>query len=165
MIAKIDPFLVGLCLLAIVATSESAKSKYQLNNPECTAKYQHKTDMAVARLMGYGPLGRKFPETNQQLAAFCRETTVIVDQIYAYFTKCYKREIRDTANVLLYSVRRNIRTFCRKKTKKLTKLMDATACLNKGIHDDTCLMRFANNTRQLIPLKMDDPMKISHACW
>lgn len=160
---KIATFLVGLCLLARAASA--AKSKYQLNNPECNVKYQQKADLAVAKLMGYGPFGRKFPESYKQLASFCSETTELVDQIYTYFTKCYKQEIRDTSSVLLYSIRRNIRTFCRKKTKKLAKLMDATSCLNKGIHDDTCLQRYTNSTKQLIPLKMTDQMKIRHACW
>ena len=164
-VAKIvaTTLLVGLCLLACVASA--ARSKYQINRPECTTQYQQRTDKAVAKLLGFGPFGRKFPESYQQLSAFCRETSELVEQVYAYFAKCYKREIRDSANVLLYSIRSNIRTFCRKRTKKLAKLMEATACLNTGIHNDTCIRKYTDGTKQVIPLKLDDQLKIRHACW
>lgn len=157
--------LTCLCLLVASTSVSCAKSKYRKNNPECTSKYLQKTSLAVAKLMGFGPNGRKFPETQAQLASYCRETSSLVDQIELYFTKCYKKEIKDMGNVLLYSIKSNIRTFCRKKTKKLSKLMSTTPCINNLIHDDRCLVQYANNTKQLIPLKVDDLTKIRYTCW
>ena len=70
------------------------------------------------------------------------------------------------ANVLVYSLKSNVRTFCRKKTKKLNKLLANTACINKNfIKNDRCIVLYANNTKQLINLKADDQVKIRHACW
>ena len=97
---------------------------------------------------------------------FCRETNILVNRIESFFKMCYKKEIRDMANVLVYSLKSNVRQFCRKKTKKLTKLLQNTECVNKNfIKDDSCLVNFANNTKQLIPLKIDDQKKIRHSCW
>lgn len=93
-----------------------------------------------------------------------RETTTLVNQIEGFFKKCYKKEILDMANVLVYSIKSNVRQFCRKKTKKLTKLLENTPCINTVIQDNRCIVLFANNTKQLIPAKMSDQSKIRHTC-
>lgn len=70
------------------------------------------------------------------------------------------------ANVLIYSIKNNVRQFCRKKTKKLTKLLQNTGCINRNfIKDDKCLVLYANNTKELINWKGEDQIKVRYACW
>lgn len=65
-------FLIGICAFSVLVQVGNTKSRYMLNNPTCNAKYLKRTDMAVAKLLGFGPHGRLFPENHQQLKGYCQ---------------------------------------------------------------------------------------------
>ena len=90
----------------------------------------------------------------------------MVVQVEKFFQKCYQKSVRDQANILIYSIRQNLRRFCGKKGSKLVKnYIKLGPCANKyAQQNDFCIAKFTNQTKQLINIK-DDSKKIPHTCW
>lgn len=94
-----------------------------------------------------------------------RETSKLVREIERFFRTCYAKDVLDLANIVVYSVKNGIKQFCRKRTKKLKKLLTVTPCINKHIQRrDRCIAGFINETKQLINIEQDN-LKIRYACW
>lgn len=163
---KFNQFCLLIVAVIFAQTVDAKPKSTTINNKShCSDRYMRRTDRNVAKLMGLGPHGRLFPENQQQLKAYCRETSQLVEKIEGFMKNCYPKEVQDMANLMIYSVKSNVRLFCRKKTKKLIKLMEQTPCINREIvRDDVCLKKFSNDTLALIPWKGDDQTKMKHVC-
>lgn len=96
---------------------------------------------------------------------FQRETSQLLEKGTRFLKACYRKEMQDIANLIIYSVKSTMRMFCRKRSKKLDALLAATPCFNRHLRpDDGCIMQFVNETKQLIPIKQHN-LKIPHTCW
>src|SRR5699024_5708280 len=118
---KFHPVLT--CLLFVICCRlhhvNAKRPEYLLNKPQCTEKSQHKIKLLVLKLQVIGPNGRRLPETFEQTKPFCRETARMVNQLEAYFKDCYEKTVRDYANIVMYTIKSNLRKFCGKKGGKL----------------------------------------------
>ncbi|XP_054155321.1 uncharacterized protein LOC128953825, partial [Oppia nitens] len=99
---------------------------------ECNSDGLRRFDTNVAKLMGLGNSGRKFPENNDELKKFCDENEVYLVDIDIYKNKCMDGLSKQVTSVLIYSGKNAIKQFCRKSNSKVAELLRASKCANKG---------------------------------
>ena len=90
----------------------------------------------------------------------------MVAKIEAFVRDCYTKEIQDWSNLVMYTVKYNIRKYCGRRGVKIVQdLIKLAPCANKYVQtNETCIRVFIDNTAQLVPLT-DDSKKIPHLCW
>ncbi|KAH7640898.1 uncharacterized protein LOC124495421 [Dermatophagoides farinae] len=141
--------------------------RWILDKPQCLERQRMaQVDLYIERMIGFGRRGRPFPENGAQLKPYCNETRVMVKYIDEYLHECYERDIQKLANIVLYTLKRNIRYFCNKKptNKKLKNLLKLAGCLNTRIKDDDCIVGMMNSTSALIPSGISSKEKIKYVC-
>nr|XP_027206072.1 uncharacterized protein LOC113799608 [Dermatophagoides pteronyssinus] len=141
--------------------------RWILDKPQCLEPQRMaKVDRYIERMIGFGGKGRPFPENGPQLKPYCNETRVMVSFIDEYLHECYEQDIQKLANIVLYTLKRNLRYFCNKKpsNKKLKNLLKLASCLNTRIKDDHCIMSMMNSTSALIPSGLNSKEKIKYVC-
>lgn len=80
------PFTVcSIFLLTLCCAQFSYAARYLLNKPKCTKKAMNSVERKVARLMGFGPGGRPFPENFNQLKPYCRWVKVQSTCVIIFF--------------------------------------------------------------------------------
>ncbi|KAI2804589.1 hypothetical protein BLOT_003576 [Blomia tropicalis] len=148
-----------------LCSSKAATRKYLLNKPQCNEKTMKRIEMNVAKMIAVGKQGRPFPENEQELGSFCRETTRLNNEIEAFFKNCYQREVRDNANLLIYSIKSSLRRYCgKKRTKAITDLLQVASCANREVRTQIpCMEQFINDTKPLIYID-DHRNKIPYTC-
>lgn len=169
-----------------LCSSKAATRKYLLNKPQCNKKTMKRIEMNVAKMIAVGKQGRPFPENEQELGSFCRyvvmhklinklmidsilqktrETTRLNNEIEAFFKNCYQREVRDNANLLIYSIKSSLRRYCgKKRTKAITDLLQVAPCVNREVRTQIpCMEQFINDTKPLIYID-DHRNKIPYTC-
>ena len=88
----------------------------------------------------------------------------MTETIYDFVIKCFTGETLNYAKLAIFVTRSQIKTYCGKRTKKLSKLIKAGSCVNKFfIKDDHCVRRFMNQTYSLFDIP--DNLKIPYSCW
>ena len=50
----------------------SSNNNLNVKNPQCTVKRMQKMEFAVARIIGFGPNGRPYPDTLPKVKNFCK---------------------------------------------------------------------------------------------
>lgn len=150
---------------------------------QCNLQRKFQTDLIMQRFVTFGPNGRKFPETNEQLNNYCDECNRLISKVEKYYEQCADGYNKNMAKISLYSLRHIMRTFCRsnnnsgngngkkkqtnqqrKSAKKLKRLMALTPCLNRHRLNITCLDRFAERSWPLVDAPIGNE-KISYICW
>jgi len=162
----------ALLLVLVLSECQAKKARYLLNRPQCTEKRQHSLELEMAKNAPFGPRAtRRFPETYQETMIYCRDITRIVAQTEQFFKECYEKSIRDYAQILIYTTKRNLRKYCGKKGSKVVKeMLKLAPCANKHIKNVRansapmkCMIAYINATSELIHIK-EDKIKIPHAC-
>lgn len=103
-----------------------------------------------------------------------REFSRLVAQNEAFFRECYAKSIRDYANILIYTTKRNLRKYCGTSNKKgsrvVKEMLKLAPCANKHLRATrantearACYRKYINATSQLVNIA-DDHRKIPHAC-
>ena len=174
-------------LILHLTNAKIAVSNLNTNNPRCTEKRLQQTELAVAKMIGFGTHGRAYPDSLKKVNIFCkqvlqndislqvliclficRETARLVRQVENFIKECFRKEISDMTSVVLYSVKSHmIRQYCgkTKNRKRVTNLVKVSPCLNKYfLPNDLCISQFINQTKSLINIK-NDKLKIPHTCW
>ncbi|KAH9417944.1 hypothetical protein DERP_014407, partial [Dermatophagoides pteronyssinus] len=157
------------CFWIIIVGSIGKNSTAKFNIDSKTIKFQ--TDLIMQRFVTFGPNGRKFPETNEQLNNYCDECNRLISKVEKYYEQCADGYNKNMAKISLYSLRHIMRTFCRsnnssngkkkqtnqqrKSAKKLKRLMALTPCLNRHRLNITCLDRFAERSWPLVDAPID----------
>ncbi|KAI2804393.1 hypothetical protein BLOT_003375 [Blomia tropicalis] len=159
--------LVGLIVVLTVSVHAKDVSYMIENNPKCTQKRLEQTEMAVAKMIGFGKHGRKFPDTYEKISLYCKETTRLVAQTESFTKECIRKDVADLLSVILYSVKSHlIRQYCGKSrtNKRVTSMVRTSPCVNEHLlPNDHCVRQFINSTIPLITLEKDN-MKIPYTC-
>lgn len=89
----------------------------------------------------------------------------MIARVEAYLKDCYEKSVRDYANILLYTLKRNIRKYCgRRGSKVVREFLKLGPCANKHIQSkDPCIQGWMGKTKALIGLK-EDRHKIHWTC-
>ncbi|KAH9491339.1 hypothetical protein DERF_016067 [Dermatophagoides farinae] len=161
----INLLLLSLLITLIAMNSVYAESRYLLKNrTNCTENNLKQIELKVAKMMPIGTFARKLPENFNQAKGFCKESIRLVRETEQFFLHCYKKEMVDLAKIIIYTLKQNIKLYCRKNTKRLAKLLTVAPCVNKHINRaDHCIGNFMNQTKQLVGFK-NDKDKIKYAC-
>jgi len=91
----------------------------------------------------------------------------MIAQVEQFTKQCFEKSIRDFAQIILYTIKSNVRKFCTgKKQRKLVKdLLKMAPCANKHVQPhDECLQQFMNKTKQLVYVE-NDKLKMPFSCW
>lgn len=91
----------------------------------------------------------------------------MINQVEAFTKSCFEKSIRDFANIILYTIKSNVRKFCTgKKSRKIVRnLLKFAPCANKYVQpNDTCLQQFMDKTKKLVYVK-NDKVKMPFGCW
>lgn len=163
-------FMLSGALALSTSSNTSISTLNLLNslNPKCTPERMAAIELAVARMVGFGPHGRQYPETLAKVAPFCKETTRLVRQVETFIKQCLRRkDIADLTAVILYSVKSSlVRQYCgrARSRKRVANLIKVSPCLNRHfLPQDRCITGFINATAALVALP-DDGRKIPHTC-
>ncbi|KAI2804593.1 hypothetical protein BLOT_003580, partial [Blomia tropicalis] len=163
-------WLTLIAILVIVSPTYSTKARsYLLNKRQCTMKRQHQLEMLMARTAPVGNESReRFPESFEQLQKYCQRLARILAQTETFFKDCYDKTVRDYANILIYTSKRNMKKYCSKKqTRFVAEMLKLAPCANRHVRNNPvpikCYDRFINETTQLIGIENDN-LKIPHAC-
>lgn len=89
----------------------------------------------------------------------------MVNKVYDYVQTCYSKELQDVANIILYTVRNLMKKFCRKRSKRLEKLLEATPCINKYSRPKYgCMSAFIWKVSRNINIPTSR-LRIPYTCW
>ncbi|KAH9410293.1 hypothetical protein TYRP_010051 [Tyrophagus putrescentiae] len=93
----------------------------------------------------------------------CSESEKLINELSEFINKCYQPEIRDIGRILIFSVKNMIKQFCKKRSKKLSKLFPIAQCINSQVNNDRCMRNFIQHTAtfQYLP---DDAKKLPYTC-
>ncbi len=133
---------------------------------KCNRKTELKMDNALAKILIVGQSRLKFPENAQQLRIYCNDALRFVDTVTAYTKQCLTPFGRDSAAVLLHSVRNELKTTCKggRLNKKAEDLLNAAPCANAGLAEfQKCNIRAIDAYMGL--LQLEEKMRIPTACW
>lgn len=162
-------FLLAVVISTTTARNLSLRDGTVRDLRKCTEERFRKVELMVARIMSFGPYGRPFPTTPEQLDTYCSNGRDMVHQVETFIRECIKKQIADVTVVIMYSIKSSFyKRFCGpgKKIKEEAKVLMAMApCVNEHLlPDDRCIMQFVNETKPLVNLA-DDSLKVPHSCW
>lgn len=151
--------IVSCCLVSING------SKYLLKKPGCTAADQRRIDDLAATFFTFGPKARLLPTSYQELKPFCKELKSTIKKIEAFMNRCYSQQVLQFGRIIFYTFNKQFRTFCTKRTKKITHLMKMTPCYNKHLRTETLCVENWLKDFSILPKLYHDKDKVIHGCW
>ncbi|KPM11528.1 hypothetical protein QR98_0101000 [Sarcoptes scabiei] len=152
--------LVGFAMLAMV---ESRSTFILTDKPECSLKRQQSIDRMVSKLLIFGKYGQKYPTNSKELTKLCADITANTNQLNKFVVECLKDQAQHMAKIMIYSIKRTLKTYCSKKTKKQTKLLESGSCINTRVQKIDCIDKFSNSSKELVPYKIENE-KIKFIC-
>ena len=88
----------------------------------------------------------------------------MITQLENYKNKCLKDLPKQVTGVIVYSVKNAITQFCKRDSKRLTEVIDAAPCMNKGSSDlNKCYTKYIDGV--LGAKQAADKKKIPMNCW
>ncbi|KAH7638603.1 hypothetical protein HUG17_2636 [Dermatophagoides farinae] len=137
------------------------------NDDECSADVREKFDNNVAKLMSLGPNGRHWPETEPEHDDYCAETKRLNQHLDDYKTTCSSGPSKEFASIILFSLRRVTRQYCRKTAankRKHTKLFAMYTCSNQlSNQTGECLEKYIDSLLSTVKLSTIE-QKIPYTC-
>nr|XP_027205622.1 uncharacterized protein LOC113799220 [Dermatophagoides pteronyssinus] len=115
-------------------STTNSKNKDQNIEDKCLDDVKEKFDINVAKLMSLGRNGRRWPETESEHDSYCAETKRLNQHLDDYKTTCSSGPSKEFASIILFSLRRVTRQYCRKthtNQRRHKKLFAMYKCSNQ----------------------------------
>ena len=149
--------------LSIGSTGCSPVQRREIRDPGCSRDAKRMADICADKLWFVGRKSRKYPENEWELQKHCKQTTNLIKCVKDFTDLCANEGQRQLANVMLFTMRVNDKSYCTKAAKS-RELMSLGVCGNQiREQTDKCMDVFllllgksnAYETR----------FKVPHACW
>ena len=176
----ISSLITNLSFNLVILLSLFSQFECQSSGSRCSQRENNNMDLIVSKIITIGKTGRKFPETMEQGAAYCRyespehylinklsfsDTKKYLEQAQSFIAKCMEKFSKQTASVFLFTLKSQLRQICSKNTKRLQELIKFSPCANQQVDEiEKCYFGFID---ALIGTKdiADEKQKIPSACW
>ncbi|XP_054152527.1 uncharacterized protein LOC128951302 [Oppia nitens] len=137
-------------------------AKKSSSSVKCDDESRKKADICADKLWFVGRNSRKYPESRPQMQKHCKQTLNLIKCAKDYTDKCAKGVQKQLANVMLFTVKSNQKTYCSKAVKR-EEVIQFAACGN-SIRDQstTCMDNFMTSLGKANV--MDQKFKIPQAC-
>jgi hypothetical protein len=166
-----------LCLVTVALATfqmvtcmhvESIVDAVDQRDAKCTEERRINVELAVAKVMSFGPHGRPFPDTPENLETYCSEGSKLLYEVESYIRECIPKKIADVTIVIMYSIKGSfVRKYCspgKKNKKEAVQLMKMAPCINEHLlRDESCIIQFINDTKPLVNIQ-EDELKIPYTC-
>ena len=159
--------IIVIVFIAIISISSLVESSQYLlsKKPGCSEKDQRRIDEIASKFYAPGPNAPYFPTNYQELRPFCREIRNVSKTIETFMLRCFTKEVVQYAKIMFYTVNRQMRNYCSKRTKRLTKLLKLAPCINRHLRTETiCIDNWLRDFSRIQDLE-NDKDKIIHGCW
>ncbi|CAG2106572.1 unnamed protein product [Medioppia subpectinata] len=142
-----------------LAAKKASKPKVEI---KCDVENRKKADACADKLFFVGRNSRKYPETSQQMSKHCKQTNSLIRCAKDYTDTCAKGVQKQLANVMLYTVKTNQKSYCSKSSKR-EEVISFAACGN-AVRDETstCMDNFLMNLGKANAV--EQKYKVPHAC-
>ncbi len=150
------------CIVAMV--SSSTNSNHNRNHEiKCNEENRIKADVCAEKLWFVGRKSRKYPENEVQMQKYCKQTINLIKCVKDYTDQCGKEIQKQLANVMLYSVKANQKSYCNKAAKR-DEVISMSMCAN-SIRDESsaCMDKFLTDLAK--SNEVETKYKIPEACW
>jgi len=119
--------LLSFSLSVVLGARKNSDNK----NPsiKCDGETRKKANVCAEKLWFVGKGSRHYPENMQQLQKFCKQTTGLIKCVKDYTDVCGKGIQKQLANVMLYTVKMNQKSYCTKPSKK-DEVISLSSCGN-----------------------------------
>ena len=176
----ISRLIMNLSLNLVILLSLFSQFECQSSGSRCSQRENNNMDLITSKIVAIGKNGRKFPETMEQGTVFCRyespelylinklsysDTKKYLEQAQSFIVRCLEKFSKQTASVLLFTLKSQLRQICSKNTKRLQELIKFSPCANQQADEiEKCYFGYID---ALIGIKdtADDKQKIPTACW
>jgi hypothetical protein len=130
---------------------------------KCDDQNQAKADNCADKLWFVGPNSRKYPESEPQMQKHCKQTLNLIKCVKDYTDQCGKGVQKQLANVMLYTVKMNQKSYCTKSSKR-QEVISFSPCGN-SVREATnkCMESFLNGLGKANT--MESKYKVPQACW
>ena len=160
--------IIGVMIIIICygTITTVATSRYLLTKkPGCSEADQRRVDQIAAKFYAPGPNAPYFPTNYAELRPFCREIRNVSKTIESFMTRCFTKEVVQYAKIIFYTVNRQMRNYCTKRSKRLSSLLKIAPCINRHLRTETiCLDNWLKDFSRIPDLEVDKD-KIIHGCW
>jgi hypothetical protein len=130
---------------------------------KCDEENRIKADVCAEKLWFVGRKSRKYPENEVQMQKYCKQTTNLIKCVKDYTDQCGKEVQKQLANVMLYTVKVNQKSYCNKAAKR-DEVISMSSCAN-SIRDQSsaCMDKFLTDLGK--SNTMATKHKVPEACW
>lgn len=141
-------------------------SRYLLSNKTgCSIADQRRIDSLAATFFTLGRNARYLPSNYQELKPFCRELNNVSKSIENFMNRCYTTEVLQFAKIIFFTVNKQLRFYCGKRSKKMNRLFKMVPCINENLRTETvCIDQWLKDF-SLLPNLYYDKEKIIYGCW
>ncbi|XP_054164469.1 uncharacterized protein LOC128962140 [Oppia nitens] len=157
---------IGNHIVVVSGQQTTTPNNNNNNSIPCNKNGEKQVDALLARVLTFGDSGREFPESQDQIPAFCNETQLLVKSVEQYVKKCTKTQLsKQLFSVYVFTIKSQLTQLCKTKpTQRLRDMLSASKCVNRAKPVFTkCVQRTVDHL-QRIRLLASDTMKIPHLC-
>jgi len=134
-------------------------------NPKikCDDQSQANADNCADKLWFVGKNSRKYPESEPQMLKHCKQTLNLIKCVKDFTDQCGQGVQKQLANVMLYTVKMNQKSYCTKSSKR-EEVISFSSCGN-SIREATnkCMESFLNGLGKAN--SAESKYKVPQACW